>query len=341
MEKPFYVRKFLPLHMNFAFSHPWALLLGLLALLPVLRRSRPRLSYSSFLVLPEDGLSRTIDRLLRALGATAILALAAGIAGPHLREQWVEKMGVGAHIVLLVDHSSSMNENFATRYLGGEVTESKSAVASGLLADLVGRRKDDLFALVAFSAAPIDVLSLTQDREAVQAGIRALAGRGHGVTHIAPALATALEHFRGRPLTGSRVILLVSDGAARMEEETRDAIRQLFQETRAALYWIYLRNPRGGRLSVAPDNPNESTSPEYFLHRYFQELGIPYQAYETENPQALELAIRDVEKLQNQPLYYRERIPRQDWSGTCYGVALACLLILLVLKPLEIRTWPG
>lgn len=327
--------------MNFAFSQPWALLLAPLALLPLFRAKGPRLAYSSFLMLPQDPLSVIADRILRGLAAAAILALAVGIAGPHVREQWVEKVGVGAHLVLLVDHSSSMNENFATRYLGGAAGESKAAVASRLLADFVGRRKDDLFALVAFSAAPIDVLSLTQDRDAVQAGIRALGNRGHGVTNIAPALATALEHFRGRPLTGARVILLVSDGAARMEEETRDAIRQLFQETRAALYWIYLRNPRSGRLSAAPDNPNESTSPEYFLHRYFQELGVPYQAYETENPQALQLAIRDVEKLQNQPLRYRERLPRQDWSGACYGVALVCLLSLLVLKPLEIRTWPG
>lgn len=327
--------------MNFAFSQSWALLLGLLALLPLLRGAGPRLAYSSFLMLPEDRLSTVVDRLLRGLGAIAILALAGGIVGPHVREQWVEKVGLGAHIVLLVDHSSSMNENFASRYLGGVATESKSAVASKLLADFVGRRRDDLFALVAFSAAPIDVLSLTQDRDAIQAGIRALGGRGHGVTNIAPALTTALEHFNGRPLTGARVILLVSDGAARMEAEARDAIRQLFQETRASLYWIYLRNPRSGRLSAPPDNPNESTSPEYFLHRYFQELGVPYQAYETENPQAMQRAIQDVEKLQNQALHYRERIPRQDWSGACYGVALVCLLILLVLKPLEIKTWPS
>ncbi|HLF97835.1 MAG TPA: vWA domain-containing protein [Methylococcaceae bacterium] len=327
--------------MNFAFSHPWALLLGPLALLPLLRRTRPGLAYSSFLMLPEDRLSTVLDRGLRALAAAAILTLAGGIAGPHVREQWVEKVGVGAHIVLLVDHSASMNENFATRYLGGAVTEAKSAIASRLLADLVGRRKDDLFALVAFSAAPIDVLSLTQDRDAVQAGIRALAGRGHGVTNIAPALATALEHFRGRPLTSSRVVLLVSDGAARMEEEARDALRQMFQDARASLYWIYLRNPRSGRLSAPPDNPNESTSPEYFLHRYFQTLGVPYRAYETENPQALQVAIQDVEKLQNQPLRYRERIPRQDWSGACFGAALVCLLILLAMKPLEVRTWPG
>jgi mxaC protein len=174
----------------------------------------------------------------------------------------------------------------------------------------------------------------------VQAGIRALAGRGHGVTNIAPALATALEHFRGRPPTGARVILLVSDGAARMEEEARDALRQLFQDTGASLYWIYLRNPRSGRLSAPPDNPNESTSPEVFLHQYFQTLGVPYQAYETENPQALRDAIRDVEQLENQPLRYRERVPRQDWSGACYGLALASLVILLVFQTFEIRAWP-
>lgn len=327
--------------MNLVFSHPWVLLLGLLALIPLTRSGQKALDYSSLSMLPDDPLSLHLDRLLKVLAGLAVLLLVAGIAGPHVRERWLEKVGTGAHIVLLLDRSSSMNENFSGRYLGGRAQESKNAVASRLLADFVARRQHDLFALVAFSAAPVYVMPLTDDREAVQAAIKSLGHRGHGVTHIAPGLAMALDYFNGQPLTGSRIVLLVSDGAARMETETGDYLRQLFQDTQASLYWIYLRNPRSGRLTLAPENANESTSPEYFLHQYFQSLGVPYQAYEAENPEAVRQAIADVEKLENRPLHYREKLPREDWSDYCYGSALGCLLILLGFKALEVQSWRG
>jgi mxaC protein len=325
--------------MNLAFSDPAYWWLGLLAVLPLLASGQKTLGYSSLAMLPEDRLSIWLDRGLKLLAATTVLLLVAALAGPHRREQWVERTGLGAHIVLLVDRSSSMNENFSGAYLGGRSNESKSALASRLLAELIQRRRDDWFAVVAFAAAPIFVLPLTQDREAVLAAVRALGARGHGVTHIAPGLAMALEHFRGQPVTGSRVILLVSDGAARIDEDTRDTIRQLFQDRQAALYWIYMRNPKSGRLSVPPANPNESTTPEYFLHQYFETLGVPYRAYEAENPQAVRQAIADVERLENRPLVYRERLPREDLSGWCYGAALVLGLILLAFRAMEVKTW--
>ena len=191
----------------------------------------------------------------------------------------------------------------------------------------------------AFSAAPIFVLPLTQDAEAVQAAILALNGRGHGITNIAPGLAMALEHFHGQPVTGARVVLLVSDGAARMEPEVAEALRQQFQDEQSSLYWIYLRNPKGGKLGEPPKNPNESSTPEYYLHQYFLSLGVPYQAFEADNPKAMQDAIAKIETLENRPLTYRQKLPRQDWSGFCYGSALVCLILLLTAKTLEVKTW--
>jgi mxaC protein len=325
--------------MNLALVQPWALLLGLWALIPLLYSGQKKLAYSSLMLLPDDPLSRWLDRGLKLLAVLAIVALVLGISGLHRREQWIDKTGTGAHIVLLVDHSSSMNENFSGTYLGGNAHESKSALAAKLLAEFVVRRAQDLFGLVSFSAAPIYVLPLTQDHIAVQAAIHALGERGHGITNIAPGLSMALSYFNGQPITGARVILLVSDGAARMEPEIADALRQNFQDQQVSLYWIYLRNPKGGKLSQAPKNPNESTTPEYFLHQYFQTLNVPYQAYEADNPQALQQAIATIEKLENKPLQYREKLPRQDLSGYCYSVALACLLILLVCRTMELNQW--
>jgi len=193
--------------------------------------------------------------------------------------------------------------------------------------------------MVAFAAAPIYVLPLTDDRIAVQAAIAAAGGRGHGVTNIAPGLAMALDFFTQRPKEGSRIILLVSDGAARIDEQTRDRLRQTFEETGTTLYWIYLRNPTSAPLTQKPNNPNESTTPEYFLNTYFESLNVPYKAFEAENPDAMEKAIREVERLENLPLPYREFLPRKDLSNGFFIGALVLMFTLAASRLLEIRRW--
>ncbi len=290
-------------------------------------------------MIPEDPLSEWMDRGLRFAASLAIVLLIIGISGPYQREQPVEHIGTGAHIVLLLDRSSSMNENFTGRYLGARASESKSAMARKLLSEFVDRREHDLFAMVAFAAAPIYVLPLTDDRVAVQSAIAAAGARGHGVTNIAPGLAMAVDFFRQRPKEGSRLVLLVSDGAARIDDETRERLKQMFQETGTTLYWIYLRNPTSAPLTERPANPNESTTPEYFLNAYFESLDVPYKAFEAENPDAMEKAIREVERLENLPLPYQEILPRQDLSNRFITTSVTLMLLLLVARLLEKREW--
>lgn len=325
--------------MSIGFLQPWALALLILAPVPWFRRGQKALAYSSLSMVPADRLSQVIDTALRLAGCVVFASLAIGMAGPYRREQVVDRIGTGAHIVLLLDRSSSMNENFTGRYLGARSTESKSAMARKLISEFVGRREHDLFGMVAFAAAPIYVLPLTEDRQAVQAAIAAAGGRGHGVTHIAPGLAMALDFFVDTPHKGSRIVLLVSDGAARIDEQTRDRLRQTFQETGTTLYWIYLRNPTSAPLTEKPDNPNETTTPEYFLNEYFESLDIPYRAFEAENPNAMEKAIAEVERLENLPLPYQERLPRVDLSNSFYAMALVLLLVLMAFRMLEVKTW--
>lgn len=324
---------------NVGFLQPWALLLLGLAIFPWWRRGQDTVAYSSLSQIPDDPLSTWIDRGLKWMACLTFVSLAIGISGPYLREQWVERIGTGAHIALLLDRSSSMNENFTGRYLGAKATESKSAMARKLLSEFVDRRERDLFGMVAFAAAPIYVLPLTEDRQAVQAAISATGGRGHGVTNIAPGLAMALDFFVGKPRLGSRIVLLVSDGAARIDEETRDRLRQTFQETETTLYWIYLRNPTSAPLTEKPDNPNETTTPEYFLNEFFESLEVPYRAFEAENPDAMEKAIAEVERLENLPLPYREKLPRKDLSNGFFATALILIIFLMAARALEIKTW--
>lgn len=300
---------------------------------------RRTVTYSWCGLLPEDGYSRVWDRALRALPVVALAAIVLGLAGLHREAQRIERVVTGAHIVILLDRSSSMNENFAGRYLDGARPGAKTNVASRILAEFVRRRTHDLFAVVDFGSAPVYVTPLTQDRVAVEAAIHAADRRGRGVTNIAPALSLALEHFRGQPRSGARVILLVSDGAARMEPEQREWLRRRFVDDQVTLYWLYLRTPRAASLSQEHGAADETTTPELFLHHYFQSLGVTYRAYEAENPAALERAIADVGEVSNRPLHYMEVLPRRDLAAWCYAMAAVCAALWIAASALEARTW--
>lgn len=324
--------------MDVAFSNSWVLGTLLLGLIPLFRANQKTLSYPWLEIVPTDSLSLIIDWLGRGVAALAIAALIAAISGPHFRERSVERLGTGAHIVLVLDRSASMNANFAGHYVDDGIRKWKGAIAKNLLAEFVSRRPHDLFAMVSFSTSPIYVLPLTQNHTAVQAAIRSSAN-GKGLTNMAPALAMALEFFTEKKVTGSRIILLVSDGATILKPEIRETLKQLFHQNQVRLYWIYLRTPNGPTLDQAPKNPNERTTPEFFIHQFFQSLGVPYRAFQAGNPDTVKQAIEQIEQLENMPILFLEKIPKQDLSIYCYMIALTCLVVMFLLKILETRKW--
>ena len=333
--------------MNLAVSHPWLLLglaLGVLPLLghPLRPVTRPWLS-----LVPRDQASRWVDWMLRITGAALVVALVLGLAGVHQPQSHVERIGRGAHVVLLVDRSRSMDQPFGRGYQRAAVgvshgnALSKGRVARDLLAEFVGQRENDLFGLVVFSTFPIPVLELTANHDIVQAAIKAgNLGRGLAETNIGAGLERALAFFENTPYTGSRIVLLVSDGAAELSTSTRLRIINLMNRLRVSLYWIYIRSAHGPHLidDTALDRaPN--IAPERLLHAFFSDMGAPYKAYTADSPQALELAIRDVASLQNLPLRYQAMVPRRDLSAICYLFASILLSLLIIAKLLEVKRW--
>ncbi|MDT8405627.1 MAG: vWA domain-containing protein [Methylococcales bacterium] len=320
-----------------AFDTPSWLWLTPLVLLPWLGRRPEAVRYSSFQALPFDALSWSIAAFLKLAEATVIAALILTLAGPYLKEQTRDRIGSGAQIVLLLDRSASMNDNFAGRYLGGSAKETKVAVARKVLSDFVGQRDDDFFGMVSFSTAPIFVLPLTQAKPAILSAINATHSRGHGVTNVAPALMMALSYFDDRPVTGARVIVLISDGGAHIEPSVQAKLKQAFRQQKVSLYWLYLRNVNAAGLDVKSANANETTTPEYFLHQFFQSLSTPYRAYQVEDPKALQQAVADIGQQQNQPIRYQQRLARQDLKSWCLAAALIALLLLLTARLLEAK----
>jgi len=188
-----------------------------------------------------------------------------------------------------------------------------------------------------FSANPIHVVPFTQHDEVVQAAITAGGvGRGLTDTDVGWALITAIKEFDRRPYSGSRIILLVSDGGAKLDEETQREIQAGMLKNRIALNWIYLRSVNGPDF----DHPHQDDAlPEIVLHRFFQSLPTPYRAYQALTPEDLALAIAEVGKQQNFPLDFLEQVPRQDYSRHCLVVAALCCLMLLIYRWMQLRSW--
>ena len=345
---------------SLAFDQPLWLLLLPLALLPLLAPSGRALQSAWAATAPRDAASRALQFALRAAGVLAIAATVLSLAGPYRPEDPVERVGRGAEIVLVLDRSRSMDERFAgaprgpaPKGTGPEAldyymrlrnapAESKGQAARRLLAEFAARRPEDRFGMIVFSTLPMPVLAFTQKPEVIQAAIAAgNIGRGLSETDIGLALLSGLGYFEDRPYTGSRILLLVSDGGDRIDSEVRDRIAQQAKKARVAVYWIYLRTANSPGLMQGADEPpaNADTVPEYFLHRFFGGLGVPYRAYEAENPEALRNAIDEVNRLENLPITYIDTLPRRDLAPWCHALALLAVAGLLAASLTEIRTW--
>lgn len=300
--------------------------------------------------------------LQAALRAAAVLALAAllvGIAGPYRPEVQVERVGRGAEIVLVLDRSRSMDQGFAgarpatavtgtgpealehySRLRAAEWRESKGQVARRVLSEFARRRPDDRFGMLVFSSLPIHVLGFTDKPEIIQAAINAgNIGCGLSETNIGLALQSALAFFDRRPYSGSRIVLLVSDGGDRLDVDARQRITELARQHRVSLYWIYIRSPRSpGLMAGQAQAPADADAvPEYFLHRFFESLQVPYRAYEADNPESLQKAISEFDRLENLPITYLDTLPRRDLSPWAWAAALAAVLLLLAAQWAEIR----
>lgn len=340
------------------FDEPAWLWLLPLALLPLISQVSGALPNTWAALLARDRSSQLLQWALRAAAMLALAALLIGMAGPYRPEFQVERVGRGAEIVLVLDRSSSMDQSFGggrnpavkgtgpealayySNLRGNEARETKGAVARRVLAEFAAKRPDDRFGMIAFSTLPLRLLEFTQKNEVIQAAINAGSiGRGLSETNIALALESALGYFADRPYTGSRIIMLVSDGGDRIDPGEREHIAQLVRKTRSAIYWIYIRSALSpGLLPEQAEPPaNADAVPEYFLHRYFLSLGTPYRAYEAGTPQALQQAVDDVNRLENLPITYQDTMPRRDLSAWGYGAALAGVLLLLAANLLELR----
>jgi len=315
-------------------TDPWVLWLLPLALLPLARSALRRTSVPAVAAAPADPLSAWLGRTLTLAGILAVAGLIAALAGPYRTGARIERLGIGAQVSLLIDRSGSMNETFAGRQPSG-AEESKAAASRRLLADFVGARAHDLFAVTAFSTAPMLVMPMTDRHDAVRAAIAAIDRPGLDYTNIGRGLGMALSQF-GIDVGASRVLLLVSDGAAVIDPRVQDQLRAAVARIRPNLYWLFLRTK--GSPGIADRPAGEDTpqaAPERHLDLFFKSLGVPYRAFEAEGAEAVAAAIRQIEALERDPIPYVEERPRRDLTGLAAALAALGLAGLVLAKLAE------
>tara|TARA_B100000035_G_scaffold167929_1_gene143310 strand:- start:6960 stop:7934 length:975 start_codon:yes stop_codon:yes gene_type:complete len=320
------------------FINSWILFFLPLIFIPFIFFQINNNKYSWNEMLPEDFISSFVSFLLKILSSLIIGLLIVLLAGPYSDQKVVERIGEGAQIGLVLDRSASMDDPFAGG--GDKAGETKSGAASRLIIDFFESRSNDMVGVVTFSNSAMFVLPLTQNKDAIKAAVNATSGNALFQTNIGAGLTSSAALFKEVADSGSRAIILLSDGAGRIDANTQQKIKDWFDRFQIGLYWIVLREPGG--LSIFDEDfvPNQAhqVPPQLELYDFFKTFRSPFKAYEAEDPKSLETAINDINLKEKKPIIYTERIPGQDYSVPLIILTLILSGLLLLLKLLEVRT---
>jgi mxaC protein len=321
-------------------SFPWVLWFLPLAFIPLIFKETSLQYYSWNEMIPKDRLSSIIAIILKFIASLILITIIVGLSGPHSQQREIEKTGIGAQIGLVLDRSASMDDPFAGNDQS-KVGEMKSAAAARLITDFVNSRKNDMMGMVSFSNSAMYVLPLTDNKNAIIAAVRATAGNALFQTNIGSGLTTGAELFNKVPDSGSRAVILLSDGAGRIDAATQEKIKDWFGRLKISLYWIVLRQPGGISIfnTSFKARDDEALPPQIELNEFFKSLNSPFQAYEAEDPKTLQKAIEDINQKEKKPIKYFEKIPGQDYSTYCFVTAALLMIALLTLKLIEVRSW--
>jgi len=327
------------------FDIPHVLYLLPFAFLPWLRRRRDSLEITTVDWLPQDIVGKIADWVWRLLAMAAIAFVVMAMAKPGSAETRIERVGRGAELSVVMDRSSSMDATVHYNKppkagLAPRLSQSKNDVVRKALSELLRKRPDNRYALTLFNAAALRVSPFTDDVAVIQAGLDASRiGRGSNKTRMGLALLAAIEVFEGRSYSGSRAILLVSDGGAKLTEVIRKEIQQGLERNRVALYFIYIQSgPNSPDLETVGREADKSVD-EIALHLFFESLGIDYHVYQADDPESMAAAIKQIDEQQNMPLTYFQKVPRIDYTKRCLIAALLFCSLLMVMSLLRMEHW--
>ena len=318
---------------------PWVLLLLPLGLIPFWFKSHQGQLYSWLPIMPEDRLSEIANLAVKALIALLLVTIILALAGPHGPDSKVQKVGKGAQTVLVIDRSVSMDKPFAGDPSSGRVAEIKSTAARRLITQFIDSRPDDMMGVVGFTNSALYGIKITTNRDAIHAAINAATSSALNQTNIGAGLTQGATLFDAIQNSGSRAIILLSDGAGKLSPRVKQMITKELTDKKLNLYWIVLREPNDVSIFSKNEYEEDRIPPAIQLDRFFQSLKIKYKAFEADNPTALESALREIDSKEKNMIQYEVTLAGHDYSRDLIVLALMLALLIIIIKNLRVHSW--
>ncbi|ACT48012.1 vWA domain-containing protein [Methylotenera mobilis] len=316
---------------------PWALLLLPLAAIPFILKSHQGQFYSWIEMVPADKHSEIANLLLKATISLLIICIVLALASPQGESKQEQKIGKGAQTVLVIDRSVSMDHPFAGQATGGRAAEIKSMAARRLITDFIDSRPDDMMGVVGFTNSALYGMKITANRDAIHAAIKAATGPALNQTNIGAGITQGVTLFDNIQSSGSRAVILLSDGAGKLSPRVKYKISQQLTGKKINLYWIVLREPDDISIFNGANYSDEQAPDAINLDRFFKSLNIKYKAFEADNPTTLESALREINAKEKNMIQYSVIIPGHDYANNLIMIAMVLSLLILLIKNLRIH----
>lgn len=316
------------------FLNPWAGLLLPLALLPFWLKGHQGQQYSWLAMVPEDQFSDRLNLAVKSIMALLLACVVIALIGPRGSDEEVQRQGKGAQTVMVIDRSVSMDHPFAGDSIG-HAAEIKSTAARRLITAFIDNRLDDMMGVVGFTNSALYGVKITNNREAIHAAIDAATSPSLNQTNIGAGMTAAAGLFDQIQNSGSRAIILLSDGAGKLSPRTKFLLSKKLKERKLNIYWIVLREPGDVSIFSKVEYGEGRTPNSIQLHKYFEGLKLKYVAYEADNPETLQSAIEDIDAREKNKITYTEMIAGYDYSRVF--IILAFILVAIILGVKNIR----
>jgi mxaC protein len=316
--------------------YPLALLLLPIALIPFWLKSHQGQMYSWLEMLPSDQFSDRVNLATKAVLSLILVSIVLALASPRGPDEKVQRVGKGAQTVMVIDRSVSMDHPFAGDS-SGHAAEIKSAAARRLITKFIDSRPDDMMGVVGFTNSALYGIKITKNRDAIHAAIDAATSPSLNQTNIGSGLTEAVGLFDNIASTGSRAIILLSDGAGKISPRVKFLLSESLKKRGLSIYWIVLREPDDVSIFSGIKYAEDRIPAAIELDEYFKSVGTKYKAYEADNPETLQSAITDIDSREKKIIQYTEIIAGYDYSRVFIIIALILSLIILIIKNLRVH----
>ena len=319
--------------------HPWVLLLLPLVLIPFWFKSHQGQIYSWLPIMPVDRLSDIANNVVKAITALIILSIILALASPQGATKKVLKVGRGAQTVFVIDRSVSMDHPFAGESTSGRAAEIKSAAARRLITQFIDSRPDDMMGVVGFTNSSLYGMKITTNLDAIHSAINAATGSAINQTNIGAGVTEAITLFGNIQSSGSRAIILLSDGAGKLSPRVKHKITEQLSRNKLNLYWIVLREPDDISIFTKQTYPDDGVPDAIALDKFFKSIKIKYKAFEADNPATLQSALQYIDSKEKNIIQYSVNIPGHDYSRDLIILALILSVFILIFRNLKVYSW--